>query len=77
MSFETVTLFQLVCDGCEREYEPWAGESPYYDNTAEALDVACESGGWVEVGDKAYCPACSWECDCGKTALGSPPVTGM
>ena len=79
MSFKTatVTMFQLVCDGCEREYEPLPGESPYYDDTAEALADACEDGEWIEVGDKAYCLACWWLCNCGKALPGSPPATGM
>lgn len=72
MSFEPVTLYQLVCDRCGH-----AREAVEEDERDKDRADAIYHDGWIGVADGIYCPACWWGCDCGKTALGSPPVTGM
>ena len=72
MSFETVTMYRLACDGCRFAREPvekYACENA----TAVAIDFC----GWNEMEGGIYCGDCSWRCRCRKAFRGNPPPAGM
>ena len=72
MSFETVTMYRLVCDGCGFDREP-VEEDAREPDIAEAIDF----DDWNEMEGGIYCGECSWRCRCGKAFRGSPPKTRM
>ena len=72
MSFEKVTMFRLVCDGCRFDREPVEMDARETD-IAEAIDF----DDWNEMEGGIYCGECSWRCRCGKAFRGSPPKARM
>ena len=72
MSFETVTMYRLVCDGCGFDREP-VEEDAREPDIAEAIDF----DDWNEMEGGIYCGECSWRCRCGKAFRGSPPKARM
>lgn len=72
MSYMTVTMYQLVCDGCGADREA-VEEDEVDDDRVNAIDF----DGWNEVEDGIYCDRCSWGCRCGKAFRGSPPPAEM
>ena len=72
MSFETVTMYRLVCDGCGFDREP-VEEDARETDIADAIDFY----DWNEVEGGIYCGKCSWRCRCGKAFRGNPPPPGM
>ena len=59
MSFEKVTMFRLVCDGCRFDREPVEMDARETD-IADAIDFY----DWNEVEGGIYCGKCSWRCRC-------------
>ena len=72
MSFETVTMYRLACDGCGFDREP-VEEDARGPDIAEAIDF----DDWNEMEGGIYCGECSWRCRCGKAFRGSPPKARM
>ena len=72
MSFETVTMYRLACDGCGFDREP-VEEDAREPDIAEAIDF----DDWNEMEGGIYCGECSWRCRCGKAFRGSPPKARM
>ena len=72
MSFETVTMYRLVCDGCGFDRYP-----VYVDDQEDDIAVAIDFCGWNEMEGGIYCGDCSWRCRCRKAFRGNPPPAGM
>jgi hypothetical protein len=70
--YTTVTMYQLVCDGCG-----YAREVVEKDEVDDDRVNAIDFDGWNEVEDGIYCDRCSWGCRCGKAFQGSPPPAEM
>lgn len=49
--------YSVVCDKCGEYYHDSTNTNGWF-NKSQALDNAVNSGGWVEDGDRLYCPRC-------------------